>query len=188
MTSTIDNLKRKGGDQLSDWTAPRTTEASKPIIAHRFNSFDVLNDSFNEFNALAASVGIDAHALRNKIDSFNGQKINKHIALIKGDPVYAFVREKVFYWNKQPVGYYPVITLNTSKHGGHGETFSGLEAATARYKRALGLDDAKGLSRTKTAPKRDFEAEAKARKAKACLLYTSPSPRDRTRSRMPSSA
>ena len=71
MTSTIDNLKRKGGDQLSDWTAPRTTEASKPIIAHRFNSFDVLNDSFNEFNALAASVGIDAHALRNKIDSFN---------------------------------------------------------------------------------------------------------------------
>jgi len=32
MTSTIDNLKRKGGDQLSDWKAPRTTEASKPII------------------------------------------------------------------------------------------------------------------------------------------------------------
>ena len=30
----------------------------------------------------------------------------------------------------------------------------------------LGLDDAKGLGRTKTAPKRDFEAEAKARKAK----------------------
>ena len=167
MTSTIDNLKRKGGDQLSDWTAPKTTEASKPIIAHRFNSFDVLNDCFNEFNALAASVGIDGQALKNKIDSFNGQKINKHIALIKGDPVYAFVREKVFYWNKEPVGHYPVITLNTSKHGGHGETFSGLEAATARYKRALGLDDAKGLSRTKTAPKRDFEAEAKARKAKA---------------------
>ena len=167
MTSTIDNLKRKGGDQLSDWTAPSTTAANKPIIAHRFNSFDVLNDSFNEFAALAASVGIDGQALKNKIDSFNGQKINKHIALIKGEPVYAFVREKVFYWNKQPVGYYPVITLNTSKHGGHGETFSGLEAATARYKRALGLDDAKGLSRTKTAPKRDFEAEAKARKAKA---------------------
>lgn len=167
MTSTIDNLKRKGGDQLSDWTAPKTTEASKPIITHRFNSFDVLNDSFNEFAALAASVGIDGHALRNKIDSFNGQKINKHIALTKGDPVFAFVREKVFTWNKEPVGYYPIITLNTSKHGGQSETFSGLEAATARYKRALGLDDAKGLSRTKTAPKRDFEAEAKARKAKA---------------------
>jgi putative DNA primase/helicase len=165
MTSTIDNLKRKGGDQLSDWTAPKTTEASKPIITHRFNSFDVLNDSFNEFAALAASVGIDGHALLNKIDSFNGQKINKHIALTKNDPVFAFVREYVFSWNK--VGHYPVITLNTSKHGGHGETFSGLEAATARYKRALGLDDAKGLSRTKTAPKRDFEAEAKARKAKA---------------------
>lgn len=167
MTSTIDNLKRKGGDQLSDWTAPRTTEASKPIIAHRFNSFDVLNDSFNEFAALAASVGIDGQALKNKIDSFNGQKINKHIALIKGDPVYAFVREKVFYWNKQPVGYYPVITLNTSKHGGQSETFNGLGAATARYRRALGLDDAKVSSRTNTAPKRDFEAEAKARKAKA---------------------
>lgn len=167
MTSTIDNFKRKGGDQLSDWTAPRTTEASKPIIAHRFNSFDVLNECFNEFAALAASVGIDGRALRNKIDSFNGQKINKHIALTKGDPVYAFVREKVFYWNKQPVGYYPVITLNTSKHGGHGETFSGLEAATARYRRALGLDDAKVSSRTNTAPKRDFEAEAKAYKAKA---------------------
>jgi hypothetical protein len=68
-----------------------------PKIKHRFNSFDVLNDSFNEFNALAASVGIDGHALKNKIDSFNGQKINKHIALIKGDPVFAFVREKVFY-------------------------------------------------------------------------------------------
>lgn len=167
MTSTIDNLKRKGGDQLSDWTAPKTTEASKPIIAYRFNSFDVLNDCFNEFNALAASVGIDGQALKNKIDSFNGQKINKHIALTKNDPVFAFVREYVFYWNKEPVGHYPVITLNTSKHGGQSETFNGLEAATARYKRALGLDDAKGLSRTKTAPKRDFEAEAKARKAKA---------------------
>jgi len=167
MTSTIDNLKRKGGDQLSDWTAPRTTEASKPIIAHRFNSFDVLNDSFNEFNALAASVGIDAHALRNKIDSFNGQKINKHIALTKNDPVFAFVREHVFTWNKEPVGYYPVITLSTSKHGGQSETFNGLGAAIARYRRALGLDDAKVSSRTNTAPKRDFEAEAKARKAKA---------------------
>ena len=167
MTSKIENLKRKGGDQLSDWTAPRTTEASKPIIAHRFNSFDVLNDSFNEFNALAASVGIDAHALRNKIDSFNGQKINKHIALTKNDPVFAFVREYAFTWNNEPVGYYPVITLNTSKHGGQSETFNGLGAATARYRRALGLDDAKVSSRTNTAPKRDFEAEAKARKAKA---------------------
>ena len=166
MTSTIDNLKRKGGDQLSDWTAPKRT-ASKAIITHRFTSFDVLNDCFNEFNSLAASVGIDGHALLNKIDSFNGQKINKHIALTKNDPVFAFVREYVFYWNKEPVGHYPVITLNTSKHGGQSETFNGLEAATARYKRALGLDDAKGLSRTKTAPKRDFEAEAKARKAKA---------------------
>ena len=166
MTSTIDNLKRKGGRPFGDGEAPNRT-ASKPIIAHRFTSFDVLKDSFNEFNALAASVGIDGHALLNKIDSFNGQKINKHIALTKNDPVFAFVREYVFYWNKEPVGHYPVITLNTSKHGGQSETFNGLEAATARYKRALGLDDAKGLSRTKTAPKRDFEAEAKARKAKA---------------------
>ena len=168
MTSIkLEKLNRKGGDQLSDWKAPKTTEASKPIIAHRFNSFDVLNDCFNEFSALAASVGIDGRALLNKIDCFNGQRINKHIALNKNDPVFAFVREYVFFWNKEPVGYYPVITLNTSKHGGHGETFSGLEAATARYRRALGLDDAKVSSRTNTAPKRDFEAEAKARKAKA---------------------
>ncbi|MCL0138147.1 hypothetical protein M2T37_28100, partial [Klebsiella pneumoniae] len=83
------------------------------------------------------------------------------------DPVFAFVREYVFYWNKEPVGHYPVITLNTSKHGGQSETFNGLEAATARYKRVLGLDDAKGLGRKKTAPKRDFEAEAKAHKAQA---------------------
>ena len=167
MTSTLDEFKRKGGDQLSDWTAPRTTEASKPIIAHRFNSFDVLNDCFNEFSALAASVGIDGRALLNKIDCFNGQRINKHIGLTKNDPVYAYAREYVFYWNKEPVGYYPVITLNTFKHGGLTETFNGLEAAKARYKRSLGLDDAKVSSRTNTAPKRDFEAEAKARKAKA---------------------
>ena len=123
MTSTLDEFKREGGSQLSDWKAPRTTEASKQIIPHRFTSFDVLNDCFNEFSALAASVGIDGRALLNKIDCFNGQKINKHIALNKNDPVFAFVREYVFFWNKEPVGYYPVITLNTSKHGGHGETF-----------------------------------------------------------------
>jgi hypothetical protein len=75
--------------------------------------------------------------------------------------------KRFFTWNNEPVGYYPVITLNTSKHGGQSETFSGLEAATARYRRALGLDDAKVSSRTNTAPKRDFEAEAKAYKAKA---------------------
>ena len=138
-----------------------------PKIKHRFNSLDVLDDSFNEFAALAASVGIDAHALRNKIDSFNCQKINKHIALTKNDPVFAFVREYAFTWNNEPVGYYPVITLNTSKHGGQSVTFNGLEAATARYKRVLGLDDAKVSSKTKTAPQRDFEAEAKAYKAKA---------------------
>jgi putative DNA primase/helicase len=166
MTSKIENLKRKGGDQLSDWTAPRTT-ASKPIIAHHFSSFDVLNECSNEFNAACASVGIDGNALLSKIHSFNGQKINKHIALTKNDPVFAFVREYVFFWNKEPVGYYPVITLNTSKHGGHSVTFSGLEAATARYRRVLGLDDAKVLNRKNTAPKRDFEAEAKARQAKA---------------------
>ena len=164
--TTFENIQRTGGRPFGDGEAPKRT-ASKAIITHRFTSFDVLNDCFNEFNSLAASVGIDGRALLNKIDSFNGQKINKHIALTKNDPVFAFVREYVFYWNKEPVGHYPVITLNTSKHGGQSETFNGLEAATARYKRALGLDDAKGLSRTKTAPKRDFEAEAKARKAKA---------------------
>ena len=166
MTSTLDEFKREGGSQLSDWKAPRTT-ASKPIITHRFTSFDILNECFNEFDALAASVGIDGRALLNKIDCFNGQKINKHIALAKNDPVFAFVREKVFTWNSEPVGYYPIIMLNTSKHGGQSETFSGLEAATARYKRALGLDDARVSGRTKAAPKRDYEAEAKARKAKA---------------------
>ena len=164
--TTFENIQRTGGRPFGDGEAPNRT-ASKAIITHRFTSFDVLNDCFNEFNSLAASVGIDGHALLNKIDSFNGQKINKHIALTKNDPVFAFVREYVFYWNKEPVGHYPVITLNTSKHGGQSETFNGLEAATTHYKRVLGLDDAKGLGKTKTAPKRDFEAEAKAHKAQA---------------------
>ena len=162
----LEEFKRVGGNQLSDWKAPRT-EASKPIITHRFTSFDILNECFNELSAMAASVGIDGRALLNKISHFNDQKINKHIGLTKHAPVFAFIREFVFYWNKQPVGYYPVITLNTSKHGGATVVFSGKEAATAHYRRALGLDDAKVSGRTKAAPKRDFEAEAKARKAKA---------------------
>ena len=112
-------------------------------------------------------VSLVDNALLNKIDCFNGQRINKHIGLTKNDPVYAYAREYVFYWNKEPVGYYPVITLNTFKHGGLSETFNGLEAAKARYKRSLGLDDAKVSSRTNTAPKRNYEAEAKAYKAKA---------------------
>ena len=77
MTSTLGEFKRREADQLSDWEAPRTSEASKQII-HRFTSFDILNECFNEFSALAASVGIDGRALLNKIDCFNGQRINKH--------------------------------------------------------------------------------------------------------------
>jgi putative DNA primase/helicase len=139
-----------------------------PEIKHRFNSFDILTERFNEYDALAASVGIDGRALLNKIDYFNGQKINKHIGLTPNAPVFAFIREFVFFWNKEPVGFYPVITLNTSKHGGLSVVFNGLEAAIARYKRSLGLDVAKKVSsRTNTSPKRNYEAEAKAHKAKA---------------------
>ena len=42
MTSILDEFKRKGGDQLSDWKAPRTSEASKTIITDPLFSFTVL--------------------------------------------------------------------------------------------------------------------------------------------------
>ena len=61
----LEELKKKGGAPFDDGTAPRTTEASKQII-HRFTSFDILNECFNEFSALAASVGIDGRALDRK--------------------------------------------------------------------------------------------------------------------------
>ena len=42
MTSILDEFKRREGDQLSDWTAPRTSEASKTIITDSLFSFTVL--------------------------------------------------------------------------------------------------------------------------------------------------
>ena len=73
----LEEFKRVGGNQLSDWKAPRT-EASKPIITHRFTSFDILNECFNELSAMAASVGIDWQLVLRKL-SFNDYPIKNGI-------------------------------------------------------------------------------------------------------------
>ena len=48
MTSILAEFKRKGGDQLSDWKAPRTSEASKTIITDPLFSFTVLQARSSE--------------------------------------------------------------------------------------------------------------------------------------------
>lgn len=139
MTSTIDNLKRKGGDQLSDWTAPKTTEASKPIIAHRFNSFDVIAGQHNELSALAASVGIDWQAVYHRI-AFNGRPLKGRIELEPRykDKVFVVASEKDFKHKGEVVGSYPIITFKTFKHGGESVVFNGLNTARAHFESILG--------------------------------------------------
>jgi phage/plasmid primase-like uncharacterized protein len=139
MTSTIDNLKRKGGDQLSDWTAPRTTEASKPIITYRFSSFDVIAGQHNELSALAASVGIDWQAVYHRI-AFNGRPLKGRIELEPRykDKVFVVASEKDFKHKGEVVGSYPIITFKTFKHGGESVVFNGLNTARAHFESILG--------------------------------------------------
>ena len=170
MTSTIDNLKRKGGDQLSDWTAPKTTEASKPIIAHRFTSFDILNNCFSEPSAIAASVGIDWQAVQKQI-TFNGRPLKKGIALTPKykDKVFVVASEREYKKHGQVVGYYPIITFKTHKHGGITEVFNGLEAAKDYYDRLHGNSTLSDNNRIKTnwEAKRQAEQRAKLAEEKA---------------------
>mgnify|MGYP000048739224 CR=1 FL=1 len=139
MTSTIDNLKRKGGDQLSDWTAPKRTAASKPIITYRFSSFDVIAGQHNELSALAASVGIDWQAVYHRI-AFNGRPLKGRIELEPRykDKVFVVASEKDFKHKGEVVGSYPIITFKTFKHGGESVVFNGLNTARAHFESILG--------------------------------------------------
>ena len=139
MTSTIDNLKMKGGDQLSDWTAPRTTEASQAIITYRFSSFDVIAGQHNELSALAASVGIDWQAVYHRI-AFNGRPLKGRIELEPRykDKVFVVASEKDFKHKGEVVGSYPIITFKTFKHGGESVVFNGLNTARAHFESILG--------------------------------------------------
>ena len=107
------------------WTAPRTTEASKPIIAHRFNSFDVIAGQHNELSALAASVGIDWQAVYHRI-AFNGRPLKGRIELEPRykDKVFVVASEKDFKHKGEVVGSYPIITFKTFKHGGESVVFN----------------------------------------------------------------
>lgn len=138
MTVILDEFKRMEGQPFDDGLAPRTTEASKPII-HRFSSFDILNECFSELTALAASVGIDWQLLLRKL-SFNDYPIKNGIELTpkyKGR-VYVRASQHPYKRHGEVVGYYPVITFKTVKGGGDTEVFKGKVAANDYYERLQG--------------------------------------------------
>ena len=170
MTSTIDNLKRKGGDQLSDWTAPKRTAASKASIAYQFTSFDIVNSCFSEISAQAANVGICWQSVQKYI-SFNGRPLKKGIALTPkyNGKVFVIASEQAYKKHGQVVGYYPIITFKTQKHGGITEVFNGLEAAKDYYDRLQGNSTLSDNNRIKTnwEAKRQAEQRAKLSEEKA---------------------
>jgi hypothetical protein len=139
MNTIPDNLKRNGGRPFGDGLAPSTTAASRQIIAHRFNSFDILNECFSELTALAASVGIDWQLVLRKL-SFNDYPIKNGIELTPKYRGKVYVRASQHPYKKhgQVVGYYPVITFKTVKHGGDTEVFKGKVAAHDYYERLQG--------------------------------------------------
>jgi len=160
----LEEFKRVGGNQLSDWKAPRT-EASKPIITHRFTSFDILNECFNELSAMAASVGIDWNLALNLI-TFNSRGITKGIALsgYKGK-VYLIASEREYKRHGQVIGHYPTITFKTFRHSDARETFKGLLAAHDLYDRLSGQQST--TKRTTSSFSIDWEAKRREREAQS---------------------
>lgn len=139
MTSTIDNLKRKGGESFADDKAPKATTSSQAIITYRFSSFDVIAGQHNELSALAASVGIDWQAVYHRI-AFNGRPLKGRIELEPRykDKVFVVASEKDFKHKGEVVGSYPIITFKTFKHGGESVVFNGLNTARAHFESILG--------------------------------------------------
>jgi len=153
----LEEFKRVGGNQLSDWKAPRT-EASKQIIPHRFTSFDILNECFNELSAMAASVGIDWQLVLRKL-SFNDYPIKNGIEQTPKyrGKVYVRASERAYKRHGQVVCYYPIITFKTVKHGGVTEVFNGKDAAHDYYERLQG-----NHSKRQYNHQTDWEAKRKA--------------------------
>ena len=161
----LEELKRKGGAPFDDGTAPKTTEASKQIIPHRFTSFDILNECFNELSAMAASVGIDWNLALNLI-TFNSRGITKGIALsgYKGK-VYLIASEREYKRHGQVIGHYPTITFKTFRHSDARETFKGLLAAHDLYDRLSGQQST--TKRTTSSFSIDWEAKRREREAQS---------------------
>lgn len=161
----LEKLNRKGGAPFDDGTAPRTTEASKQIIPHRFTSFDVINDCFSELSAMAASVGIDWSLALNLI-TFNSRGITKGIALsgYKGK-VYLIASEHEYKRHGQVIGRYPTITFKTFRHSDARETFKGLLAAHDLYDRLNGQQST--TKRTTSPFSLDWEAKRREREAQS---------------------
>lgn len=161
----LEKLNRKGGAPFDDGTAPKTTEASKQIIPHRFTSFDILNECFNELSAMAASVGIDWNLALNLI-TFNSRGITKGIALsgYKGK-VYLIASEREYKRHGQVIGHYPTITFKTFRHSDARETFKGLLAAHDLYDRLSGQQST--TKRTTSSFSIDWEAKLREREAQS---------------------
>ena len=153
----LEDLKRTGGRTIDDSTAPETSEASKRII-HRFTSFDILNECFNELSAMAASVGIDWQLVLRKL-SFNDYPIKNGIELTPKyrGRVYVRASERAYKRHGQVVGYYPVITFKTVKGGGDTEVFNGKDTAHDYYERLQG-----NHSKRQYNHQTDWEAKRKA--------------------------
>lgn len=164
MTSTIDNLKRKGGRPFGDGEAPKRTATSKASIAYQFTSFDIVNSCFSEISAQAANVGICWQSVQKHI-SFNSRPLKNGIALTPkyNGKVFVIASEQAYKKHGQVVGYYPIITFKTQKHGGVTEVFNGLEAAQDYYNRLQGNSYLSGNNpiRTNWEAKRKAEQRAK---------------------------
>ena len=168
--TTFENIQRKGGRPFGDGLAPKRTAASKASIAYQFTSFDIVNSCFSEISAQAANVGICWQSVQKRI-SFNGQPLKKGIALTpkyKGK-VFVIASEQAYKKHGQVVGYYPIITFKTQKHGGITEVFNGLEAAKDYYDRLLGNSYLSGNNpiRIDWEAKRQAEQRAKLAEEKA---------------------
>jgi phage/plasmid primase-like uncharacterized protein len=170
MTLIPDNLKRTGGRPFGDGEAPNRTAASKASIAYQFTSFDIVNSCFSEISAQAASVGICWQSVQKYI-SFNSRPLKKGIALTPKykDKVFVVASEREYKKHGQVVGYYPIITFKTHKHGGITEVFNGLEAAKDYYDRLHGNSTLSDNNRIKTnwEAKRQAEQRAKLSEEKA---------------------
>ena len=168
--TTIENIQRKGGRPFGDGLAPKRTAASKASIAYQFTSFDIVNSCFSEISAQAANVGICWQSVQKRI-SFNGQPLKKGIALTPkyNGKVFVIASEQAYKKHGQVVGYYPIITFKTQKHGGITEVFNGLEAAKDYYDRLLGNSYLSGNNpiRTDWEAKRQAEQRAKLAEEKA---------------------
>lgn len=168
--TTFENIQRKGGRPFGYGLAPKRTAASKASIAYQFTSFDIVNSCFSEISAQAANVGICWQSVQKRI-SFNGQPLKKGIALTPkyNGKVFVIASEQPYKKYGQVVGYYPIITFKTQKHGGITEVFNGLEAAQDYYNRLQGNSYLSGNNpiRIDWEAKRQAEQRAKLAEEKA---------------------